>query len=314
MVDQKTAPPPEPEESDAASAESDAPPPILSRLRVWADKLRVYWDRFDDFLWSREPHFWPTVTTAITVLLVMSLGFWQLARLQWKNEMLREIDARLHMPPIDMTASHPTKEIDWKNLEYRQVIIKGNWLSLHGFKMMPRTYEGQVGYHLILPMRLAGNQIIFVNRGFVPETAAILPPPEEKVFAVQGVLKIPEDHKKWAIPENVPSKGVWTWTDLAAMRHEIGVNSAAPMILYETRVEAQETYPIGGQLPVPVYNRHRQYALIWFALAIAFMGIWMIASKPKEKLKPAEENTAANDDDRLNDPVARRNLYPEATD
>ncbi len=44
------------------------------------------------------------------------------------------------------------------------------------------------------------------------------------------------------------------------------------------------------------------------------MVFWMIASTPKAKLKPVDETAAANDDERMNDPVARRGLYPEATD
>ncbi len=309
VIDDETESAEPKEEAGTKSASLRSP-----RIKKLIDRCAMIQQLCGDFIWNREPHLWPSLITLISVLMLLGMGFWQMHRLAWKNDILNNVRTALESPVTDMRNHYPRGDAEWKKYDYRPVVVKGTWLSVHGFKMIPRTYEGQVGYHLILPLKLSNNDVVFVNRGFVPDNGAILPPSEEKVFAVQGVLRLPETRKTWATPENDPSRGVWTWNDLAAMRHEIGVNSAAPMILYEAKSEARDTYPIGGQLPVPMFNRHKQYALIWFALALAFMVIWMIGSSPKEKLKATDETTAANDDDRANDPVARRGMYPEATD
>ncbi len=293
------------DESDGKKPEPKKPSPFDHVLLL---KLKIF-----GFVHSREFSLVPSVTAAIGVVLLLSMGSWQLHRLSWKNELISAIAQNMQAPPADLRAKLPGSENAWEDLDHRAATLQGTWLWMRSFKVAPRTYEGAVGYHLYMPLRLADGQIVVVNRGFVPEGQAILPESQEKVFAVQGVLRRPETRKPWASPENDPSRGVWAWPDLAAMRHEIGVNAVAPVVFYEAREAARDTYPIGGMLPLPSHNRHRQYALVWFALATALMGIWMIYSSPKPE-KARKEEAAANDDERLNDPVARRNEYPEATD
>lgn len=272
-------------------------------------KLKVH-----NFITSREFTLVPSVMALIGVVILLSLGTWQLYRLSWKNQLIEQIAQNMQAPARDLRAAPPAENA-WRELDHRKVMLQGVWQWVRSFKMMPRTYEGAVGYHLYVPLKLNDGQTLVVNRGFVPDGQAILPDAEENVVAVQGVLKLPESRKPWGSPENDPSRGVWVWPDLAAMRHEIGVNSLAPVIFYEARETARDSYPIGGVLPLPSHNRHRQYALVWFALATALMGVWMTYSGPKpDKIRKPDETAAANDDDRLNDPVARRSEYPEATD
>lgn len=257
----------------------------------------------------------PSVMTAIALCILLSLGTWQLMRHAEKNALLSDMADNMARPPVDYRLNPPASDAAWTKLDYRPVMLQGNWVAVRQFKILPRTYEGAVGYHLLMPLRLRDGQIIIVNRGFVPDGQAIFPPDEEKIVAVQGVARVPETAKPRGFADNDPLRGVWTWTDLAALRHELGVNSLAPVILYEAREAGRESHPIGGVVPLPSHNRHRQYALTWFALATALLGVFMISSGPKpEKVKQTDDQIAANDDDKMKDPVARRGMYPEATD
>jgi surfeit locus 1 family protein len=307
MADPKPAPKPDSETDpkDAAPAEKPVAPPSYAKRTA---------EKINRFFSTREPRLVPSIITGILVLILLSLGTWQILRLGDKNEMLASIKNHLAEAPVDLRAKPPQNDTEWTSYAFRAVAVQGKFLPLYAFRLMPRTYEGEVGYHQIIPLKLQDGQIILINRGFVAEGAALIPPDEEKVFALQGILRVPESRKTPVTPQNQPSKNQWTWIDLVAMRHEIGVNAVAPVVLYETRKEGYDGYPIAGQLPLPTHNRHRHYAATWYALALILMGVYMMSMGPKQANKPAEDKAAANDDEALNDPVARRGKYPEATD
>lgn len=267
-----------------------------------------------EFYHSREIRFWPSAITFVGTLVLLGLGSWQLLRLQEKNTLLQGVELHMATPPADFRQQQPPQSNHlWQSLHYHPIVVKGQWLNLRRIRMAPRTYSGQVGYHLIVPLRLENGLVMMVNRGFVKDGAAIIPEDERTIATISGIARIPEPEKSSRFtPENVPNKGVWVWNDLAAMAHEIGVNRIAPVILYENRNSERDSYPIGGQVPLPSHNRHKQYAITWYFLAFAFIGVWIMASGPKSAQKPEETQHDTNDD--MIDPVKRRGMYPEATD
>jgi cytochrome oxidase assembly protein ShyY1 len=112
------------------------------------------------------------------------------------------------------------------------------------------------------------------------------------------------------LPENIPSRNQWTWLDIEAMGHETGFSHVAPVAVYETRDPSRDTYPIGGQLPLPLSNSHWHYAATWYALALILLGVYVMSMNPKQDKQTEDNSNAAQEID----PVARRGLYPEATD
>jgi surfeit locus 1 family protein len=315
--DSKKDAPPEGAPDDAAVATDAAPettPAAPAAPTLW-DRVLQLEGVVIGFFRSRVFTPVPVITTIFCLCVLLGLGTWQIMRHNEKNILLSSIRDHMVAPPLDARLKPPLGDATWKSLDYKPVMLQGVWGHVQQIKIAPRTFEGAVGYHLLVPLVLRDGQIVMVNRGFVPEGQALFPPDPEKVFAVQGVARIPETLKPRGFHDNEPSRGVWTWADLAAMRHELGVNSLAPVIVYEARETGRESHPIGGVVPLPSHNRHREYALTWFALATTLLGVFMIYSAPKpEKVKQTDEQLAANDDDKMKDPVARRGLYPEATD
>jgi surfeit locus 1 family protein len=265
----------------------------------------------EEFILSREPKWVPTITTLVCVSILFGLGTWQMVRLDQKNKLLQQVQAQFRDTPADLRSQLPVNDAAWKKLDYHNVLVTGTWMPAVEFKLAPRTYESQVGYQLIRPLRLASNQIVFVNLGFVPEKTTVLPADSAPV-QLMGIAHVPLSERPEFVPENVPSRGSWVWSDLTAMAHEVGVADVAPVMIYENRVTDRDTYPIGGQLPLPLHNRHWHYAVTWYALALSLIGVWMIASSPKQVDTTTAAPAAPTED--LSDPVARRGRYPEATD
>lgn len=288
------------EETAAAPAapEAVAPPSRLKRLFA----------RINGYIWSRSPSKGVMIFVGICLVILMSLGTWQVMRLHQKNELLNSIKEKISAPLLDQTKKYPRTPEEWKKLTYQPILLEGAWVNLHSFKLIPRTYEGQVGYQWLVPLQLPDQQVVLIDRGFVPDGQAILPSRESDKVTVQGIGLVPPERKPWQTPENIPSRGLWTWLDMTALQHEIGVRDMAPIVVYELRTPGSDEYPIGGQFPTPANNRHAQYAMTWYMLALVLLFITFIASGPRTT------KAGATPSNKIADPVAERGMYPEATD
>ena len=262
-----------------------------------------------DFFMSRQFRLIPSIAALTGIALLLGLGTWQVVRLQEKNRLLQEMRQTLAQPAADLRRAIPPTALAWEKLHFHPVKLQGSWIATRSFRLAPRVYEEQVGYQLIMPLRLEDNQVVLVNRGFVPDGAAMMPMLDTAPQVLYGVARLPENTKPRYAPENIPSRNEWVWLDLKAMGHEVGIGRIAPVIVYEDRVADRDAYPIGGQIPLPDHNSHKQYAVTWYCLALALLGVWMTASTAK-KPKTEDTNKAAEE----LDPVAQRGMYPEATD
>ena len=80
--------------------------------------------------------------------------------------------------------------------------------------------------------------------------------------------------------DNEPDKNFWFWIDIPAMARFARVEDR---IVKEGYLEADATpnpggFPIGGQTRVDLPNDHLQYAITWYALAVALIVIYFLYS------------------------------------
>ena len=85
---------------------------------------------------------------------------------------------------------------------------------------------------------------------------------------VVGVLRKPEKSSVFS-PINDPKGGHWYTRDLAAMAKALGAERPAPYSLVaETSSNPELLALVPIPLPKDIPNRHLEYALTWFALAL----------------------------------------------
>ena len=90
-----------------------------------------------------------------------------------------------------------------------------------------------------------------------------------------GVLLKPGKTSPW-VPDNEPARGVWYYPDPKAMA------AAARLAGVRGAVLAADTSPNPGGLPagqapgVRISNRHLEYALTWYGLALVLAAIYFI--------------------------------------
>lgn len=223
----------------------------------------------------------PTLFTIIAVLLCSGLGAWQVQRLHWKRGLIADREAALAAPPID-----PPQTLEQaRNLEFHHVAAQGTFLNdkeAHVHTINPR---GDPGFDVLTPLREAGGQVVLVDRGFVP-TALEAPASRAAgeptgIVRVGGLLRVaPSSKPGWFIPDNRPQTGEWFWIDLPTIVATLGVSGARPYYVQADATPNPGGWPKGGGSdPLALPNDHLQYAITWFALAVAALVIFLLAQR-----------------------------------
>jgi surfeit locus 1 family protein len=232
----------------------------------------------------------PGLIVAIGVVLVIlaSLGTWQIYRLQWKEHLLAEIEARRHAPPATL-AEVEEKAKAGTDIDYLPVRVSGSFEHAHE-QYFFATNEGDVGYHVYTPLVLADGRIVFVNRGFVPEA---LKDPAKRAegqaigtATVTGLARARLDAKpSWAVPDNEPAKQLYFWKDLEAMAANVAVpqGKLVPFFVDADATPNPGGWPRGGVTQLDLPNNHLSYAFTWYGLAAVLLVVSVLAFRRKAR-------------------------------
>lgn len=219
----------------------------------------------------------PTVIAGMVLAVLLGLGFWQLARLDWKAALIATAQERLDRPSTQLPQDLADAEaLDFQRVSGQGTILGDGWLYLTG-----GSPSGRAGLRILAPARFDGNDTsVLVDLGWIPldrrnETIQL-----PSAIAITGVLRAPQE-PGWLTPDNDPAGNAWKWLDIPAMATALDVPALAPMLL---RAETL-TLPDGSNaLPdlerdtttIDLRNDHLQYALTWFALAFGLVVIYVV--------------------------------------
>lgn len=225
-------------------------------------------------------HFVLLLSALIGVGLCMSLGFWQLRRLAWKEDLLARIAARRDSPPAPLPPREEWPRLRPDDYDYRHVVLRGSFDHTRESYLFRASATGAAGgaagYEIITPLRLDAGGTVFVNRGFVPaEKMAHAARPEGQVAGaveVVGLMRGPESRNLFTPPDE-PDKNLWFTRDPAALATHWSLADAAPFSVDADATPNPGGWPKGGATVMTIPNNHLSYALTWFALAATLAGV-----------------------------------------
>lgn len=197
------------------------------------------------------------------VLLLTSLGVWQLQRREWKQALVARVEQRLAAAAI--AAPDPT--VDPSALEYRKVTVRGHYLNDRETLVQAATRLG-AGFWVITPLRTDGDFTVLVNRGFAPmeQRGSRSWSRLEGQVTVTGLLRLDEPGGGF-LRENQPGEDRWYSRDVTAIARARGLDEVARYFI-DADAGAVPGAPVGGLTVVRFNDNHLQYALTWFALAL----------------------------------------------
>lgn len=210
-------------------------------------------------------YIFPLLLGLVGTGILLSLGTWQLRRLEWKEAILADISAKLAAAPVPLAglaAPDPPRD------QYRTVAFAGRTTGESALVLSGRKGAG-AGYEVIDVFELADGRRVLLDRGFVPEAARDAPRPPTALSGT-GTLLWPNDADAYTPPPDEEA-GLWFARDVAAMSAALGT---APLLVVLTEAAGD----LQGVSPTPVVtagipNDHREYAFTWFSLAAIWAGM-----------------------------------------
>lgn len=219
---------------------------------------------------------WPklrfTIVFLLLIIILTSLGLWQLQRANEKHT----IEAVLKERSVSEILQVGEERLQLPDSEYRQGIAQGWFDNGHIIFLDNQIHKGRAGYHVLIPLRFNdgdGNGIL-VNFGWLPmeldrQELPQIEPPHLRVTA-HGILRQPYQAPFFLGSEESSESSGWPkvvqYVSTEQLQSQLGY-FLQPLIL---QLAPDEPYGFVRQWPESPtgVGQHVAYAVQWFALAL----------------------------------------------
>ena len=231
----------------------------------------------------RSRFFIPASLIITTLVLLISLGFWQLDRADEKRAIEDQIDSA-NSGDVELVTS-----VEFlKDKEYYHVRLQGSYVGDKQFIYDNQIVDQISGYYVLTPLILKGtSKAVLINRGFIPwggrRNKLANVDIGEKTTEVKVQISIPVKRMELKVSETTGGFPVLIQAlDLDEMSTIASLDFASVVGLLNPESEngfVRKWEPYTGSI-----ERHIGYAIQWFLMAfvLAFIGI-RLAIKQRKK-------------------------------
>ena len=229
---------------------------------------------------------------AVVLIVVMgNLSAWQFGRLDDRRAFNDTVRARASSEPVPIRdlLTLPPEDAEW-----RPVIVRGRFRPADEVIVLNRSQNNAAGVDALTPFDFsvdATDYVVLVDRGFVPLTEEIPPPPTGEVEFL-GRARKSQERRLGGLTD--PSEGVLREIQRVDVERLAGqVASADDRTVLPFYVDLLESPSITGGLPAPVANpdlsegSHLSYAIQWIIFAICAAVAWFILVRRAIRSRPS---------------------------
>jgi surfeit locus 1 family protein len=221
---------------------------------------------------------------AILLALVgVGLGVWQLGRADEKKAMTALRSERAQILNLGSDYLWRSGQ-DAQSLDQQRVRVSGQWRFDQTLFLDNRAWEGQAGAHVLTPLMLSDQSMVWVNRGWIPKPPGVSVVPEipkaPPAAALEGVA-LASVMKRMELsrdPAALRRDAVWQNFDWDAARDRLPGN-VWPVIVWQTTDNndglRRRVPEVSSDVP-----KHLGYAAQWFLMsAVALFFAWRLWKK-----------------------------------
>lgn len=229
-----------------------------------------------------------TLVLVSVPILTFALGTWQVQRLSWKKNLIKDLENKMALEPIGLPKHINPNVIP--EFEYRKVRLRGRFDHSKEILIQSRTREAELGYHLITPFCPEnGGDPILVNRGFIkrefmnPQARPLSC--ESTDLEVIGMLR-KQESKSFFQPSNGKESNQWYFVDIQEIADHLGttpvlVDAITLANSGKLKEMLSKGIPIGRSPQISLRNMHATYIATWYGLsAITSVMAVMLLRKP----------------------------------
>lgn len=189
------------------------------------------------------------------IFIVLSLGTWQVFRLNSKSQLISDLENNLKRNSIDFNV-----DID---KEYTKVLLKKKNLKSKIF--LYHLNKGEIGFKVIVPYEVNSSLVVLVDKGWIRK---------DKINSIKNSLlnddiiegytkKIRE--KKLFTPKNNIKEDFLYSVEIDNLKKSLNKN-IYPLLIIQTSKTKKDIVP--NDYHVGLSNNHLQYAITWYGLAL----------------------------------------------
>ena len=196
------------------------------------------------------------------ILVFISLGSWQIIRLNWKNNLISEIETSLKNPPIELSEENITN--------YLKIKTSGSIDFDKQIYLYNLNEKGTPGFEVINPIIIDSKNYL-INRGWIPfekkDSEEIYEFDERNII---GTLKS-QGRKNIFKPDNDIKENYWFSLD----RDDILEFTGKKFSNYIIYLGGNYQSPKPKKITANISNNHKKYAITWFSLAISILLLYL---------------------------------------
>ena len=211
-----------------------------------------------------------TAASLLAFILLVSLGLWQVQRLQWKQDLIARAEAAADLPPVSLEAL-----AQMPDPEFRSALLACDFQNQPHVELQS-IQDGQPGVRLV-----SSCDGWLVDLGFVSETISARPGQQSAAIpAITAQARRVEQPGPFAPP---PEGNRFYARDTEAMSRALGVEGPVrPYVLFATGSAWPGWAALKPSAPPAAFsNNHLGYALTWFGLALALAGFYIALLRRK---------------------------------
>jgi surfeit locus 1 family protein len=200
------------------------------------------------------------------ILIFIALGSWQIVRLNWKNNLILEIENSLKNAPVELTQSNKQN--------YLRIKTSGSINFNKQIYLYNLNDKGTPGFEVINPI-LIDNVNYLINRGWIPFEKK----DSQKINIfngnnIIGTLKL-QGKKNIFKPDNNIKENYW----FSLNREDISKFTGKKFSKYIIYLDGNYQFPKPKKITTNISNNHKKYAITWFSLAISILLLYLYFRK-----------------------------------
>ena len=200
------------------------------------------------------------------IFVFIGLGTWQIIRLNWKNNLILEIENSLKNPPVELAQSN--KE-NFLKIKTSGTIDFDKQIYLYNL-----NESGTPGFEVINPITI-GDENFLINRGWIPFEKKGTQ--EINVFDqknIIGTLRL-QGRKNIFKPDNDLDENYW----FSLNREDILKFTGKNFSKYIIYLDGNYQFPKPKKITANISNNHQKYAITWFSLALSILLLYLYFRK-----------------------------------
>jgi surfeit locus 1 family protein len=200
-----------------------------------------------------------SIFSIFLIFILFSLGGWQLVRLQWKKDLIKD---------INLSISQPAKSLITENIKNYQKVKSQGILFKNNYFVYRLNEKGKYGFNLVSILQLNTTDAVIIQRGWVGKIEKSMMTNNQEVYSFEGVL-YPLKSKGMFTPDNNPKENFLYYLDRDKLEYNLKT-SIYPYVIIQTGKD--QNFPVlQNNLNINISNNHLQYAITWFVLGFCII-------------------------------------------